>query len=706
MMKKISLLLFMMFNIGLLQAQTWVAFDEPNISHSDFYCFGTNGNTQFVGSYSGMIYHSTTNEGDWEAEQVGTSSNTFNDVAFASENVGWAVGSGQFQYTTDGGQTWTTQEKPNFEEYFAIYPVSETEAYIAGKDGSICRTTDGGANWELMDISDEYANFYDLNMINGKLWASGWGGALFVLEGEEWVDKSQSNTFSIGNLQATNDGTMWAGIAYFNYPGGYNNRMAFSEDDGDTWEELFTLDAFSNTKFVDFLIIDDVFYALGDHGLFMTSTDNGQTWSNANLPIPSGTYAWMNRMKYDGQYIWVAGNDGILFRTADLGANWEAISYPLTSPQAVEFVNDTHGWILARESSLRTTDGGVQWERISMRGERFYFMDENTGWIVNDIGHVSKTTDGGLSQIPLDTLDTTVAFDMMDIQFVNETTGFILTSDGFYEDSSVFKTTDGGLSWTVTQFETIVLEAMDFLNENHGWLVGEGGFSGDPSIIFETTDGGNTWNNISSSVTTPFYDVDLVSEDNAWLSGYAMHHTTDGGQNFTSYNPDFGFVRAIYAIDENTAYAGMSNNMYHTSDGGLTWTAQPIMADISSVDDLVYVNYNLGIAIDEEQAIIQFDNGEEPISIEENNSFANISLYPNPASTNTTVLIELAKAADIEVSIFNAIGQQIQSIDKGQYSAGQQIMNLDLDNYTNGLYFCQIRVDGELISSLKFMVHK
>lgn len=94
------------------------------------------------------------------------------------------------------------------------------------------------------------------------------------------------------------------------------------------------------------------------------------------------------------------------------------------------------------------------------------------------------------------------------------------------------------------------------------------------------------------------------------------------------------------------------------------------------------------------------------VGIKENkSSVANLSFYPNPASTNGTIEVELNENAKMEVVVMNAVGQTVftKSVDG---FAGNNKVDVNTSNLTSGLYFYQVRIANSKSVTKKFVVEK
>ena len=121
----------------------------------------------------------------WECFDLGEGWSYPQDMFFADENHGWFVTEsneglyGQIYHTGNGGQTWQLQFEYSASGFSDISFVDAMHGWVSGWSDGLVRTTDGGAQWDLMP-SPEWGlrGIEFLDTLNG--WAfSGWSGESF-----------------------------------------------------------------------------------------------------------------------------------------------------------------------------------------------------------------------------------------------------------------------------------------------------------------------------------------------------------------------------------------------------------------------------------------------------------------------------------------------------------------------------------------------
>lgn len=221
-------------------------------------------------------------------------------------------------------------------------------------------------------------------------------------------------------------------------------------------------------------------------------------------------------------------------------------------------------------------------------GQRFddvFFLNETTGWAANGFfATVYKTTDGGLTwNQQLTEADLGGAFYFRNIEFLNENIGFIGTLNSLF-----LKTTDGGENWTpVTNITPNPLAICGLNAVNDSTIYGCGAFFG-PAFIIKSTDAGNNWTHTNmSAFATALVEILFIDD----LIGYAggqnnngavLLKTIDGGVTWSEiYNSnipgEYVWKLQTLATDNNIIFGAVSSvvprlgKLIKSGDAGNTW---------------------------------------------------------------------------------------------------------------------------------------
>jgi len=128
--------------------------------------------------------------------------------------------------------------------------------------------------------------------------------------------------------------------------------------------------------------------------------------------------------------------------------------------------------------------------------------------------------------------------DLNDVFFVDTTTGWVVGDQG------LFNTRDGGLTWNPdATLGSEGYQAIDFANADHGWVAADG------VSLYRTDDGGSSW-------------APVEIADELYHRGYESWQSTS----------NLSEVVAIDAVDADTAWVlFFSGSVIVTDDGGLSW---------------------------------------------------------------------------------------------------------------------------------------
>jgi hypothetical protein len=81
--------------------------------------------------------------------------------------------------------------------------------------------------------------------------------------------------------------------------------------------------------------------------------------------------------------------------------------------------------------------------------------------------------------------------------------------------------------------------------------------------------------------------------------------------------------------------------------------------------------------------------------------------YPNPFNPATTISFEIAKAANVTLTVYNVLGQKVVTLVNERKTAGDYRINFDGSRLASGVYLYMIKAkatDGELFQSVRKML--
>lgn len=229
--------------------------------------------------------------------------------------------------------------------------------------------------------------------------------------------------------------------------------------------------------------------------------------------------------------------------------------------------------------------------------EHVFCLNESKCWVSCNDGVILRT-DSGAEVWAKSTLPTTDFNSPGPIHFINDQVGFVAMgatddNDRVLTKGQIFKTTNGGASWTaITDAKKATYYALWFLDANTGFVAE---YDGSTANVYKTTDGGGIWNtiNIEKKGTMVYVGgIEFMDQNNGWMT--ASYGTTDNA-------------------GQNSAY------FYRTYDGGDTWTTfVPVGTDgVSAIAgqawDMDVINEHLAYSFGEYQAVVKYTDGVDPI---------------------------------------------------------------------------------------------
>jgi TctA family transporter len=79
--------------------------------------------------------------------------------------------------------------------------------------------------------------------------------------------------------------------------------------------------------------------------------------------------------------------------------------------------------------------------------------------------------------------------------------------------------------------------------------------------------------------------------------------------------------------------------------------------------------------------------------------------YPNPFNPSTKIDFSIPKASNVEMKVYNVLGQVLATLVNAPLAAGNHTVTFDAQNLASGVYFYSIKA-GEFSSVKKMMLLK
>jgi len=294
----------------------------------------------------------------WVPSKIGPAGKDLNTVYFLDSKRGWVAGDNGFlSRTDDGGRTWVKQTVETRDAINDIYFRSKEDGFLVAGD-TIFITRDSGLRWS------EARRFLP----------SEFQGATAELYSVRFSSKRKG--WVVGSI-SKNDRVV-------------DSILVYTDDAGNTWQRQRAPSRFELIH-LDFL--DDKHgWIVGAEGAILYTFDGGQSWT----PQRSDTKATLFHIDFRNEKNgWAVGERGTILRTMDGGETWVPVESKVRATLlSVQFVNDDEGWIVGRSGMvMRSDDGGRTWiQQENSTKQNLYALHFNKkiGWAVGGDGVVLR----------------------------------------------------------------------------------------------------------------------------------------------------------------------------------------------------------------------------------------------------------------------------------------------------------------------------
>lgn len=302
--------------------------------------------------------------------------------------------------------------------------------------------------------------------------------------------------------------------------------------------------------------------------------------------------------------------------------------------------------------------------------------------------------------------------DISDMLFLNDSIGFSVVLN-----QAIYKTLNAGINWefemsmdqTIDTDDSRKNNALFFLNDSIGYAVHFG--------IFKTIDGGESWTILAQNQAFHYNSIYMIDEMNGFIVGKLglFGKTTDGWFTFEQSNISSQHLRDLHFLDENKGITiGGGENYYWPSEtpndtsgvvlfsnnAGESWSEIEIsdtrLYSMTMHNSDLFVTGAFG-------EIYKFEGIEDYITsatqlLDKNNP---LLIYPNPASHTLNILMPSSQYSDgLKILIRDLFGNIVFEKDDLDNNS---IHTFRIDHLNSGLYILYFEKDREIFYSSKFI---
>ncbi len=640
----------------------------------------------------------------------------------------------------DGGTTWSEMSDGLPEDIFItdfwIHPAEPDTMLLSvanNEVGPLFRSNDGGESWFLLEgfPAESYAYVHDIegdpNVLNHVLISydnENWTVGLVESwdSGDTWEVIYDDIGFSSLKIHSLNNFIVMGLVESWNL----TTSLYISYTGGDSWS-LIEGPWVENEENITWCDSDSsgLIYALSDgyswfHGSNLyVSSDIGTSWTwrsdfikSFTMDIFKGDEILLASGTLKGPYI--SDNDGFSFEQKPTGINAARIKNVITKG------NDPNGLIVnafIEEYHSSPDENNNEWRLLNPTSEEYIDWlksnPENPDTLYKTISSSDSlfwSHDGGNTWEPL---IGTGYLPFINMWFDPQNPSIIYSSEGNY----FRKRSEYG---TVVDYEyefddPFSICAIDPTEPNRVYVV-----NGNPRHIWISDDGGQTF----SLGGLVLYDPDnfTINPQNgniyySWT--YNLYMSDDYGLSFTEILTDDFCTRhadiEFNPIFPNPLYVGTDNGIWKSYNEGETWThlegpydRRVTCLDFSPDGRVLHIGTNSDAVwtLYDESVYVRhsFDSQELPSTLEL------LSAYPNPSNSSISIPFDLPGESEIQLSIYNVLGQKVTTILDRKLTAGSHTavwngVDLNGTGVSSGIYFVRMEAE-DVVSTQKIVMLK
>ena len=477
---------------------------------------------------------------------------------------------------------------------------------------------------------------------------------------------------------------------------------------------------------------------------FYRSTDNGNTWLNANIP---GYVAFCLAVNSSDDIFVGTPSNGV-FRSTDSGINWVQTS--LDNIEVNSIAINLSGTVFCGtvNGAYRSIDNGDSWTQInsglsnafiralginslghffaaSVLNGIFRSTDNGENWTVkgltdywleclaiNSLGHIFVgATDGGVFR-STDNGDNWTNLGLSQvISLIINSSGHIFA--GTY-GAGALRSTDNGESWTSVNNGLSNSFVYSFTIDSSGNIFAGTYWGG----AFSSTDNGESWAQLSSALTDTSWVSALASKANGYVFAGTLaswpyqingvYRSTDYGDTWTLTTLNGQQINTLLVDIDGKIFAATSEGVFYSTDNGATWTQfnsglGNIPIDLIALDNFEHIYAFTSTGLMYKATLPATD--VERINNSNPSSFALVQNYPNPFNPSTKIKYSVPQTSQVQIKVFDVLGNEIETLISEEKPTGTYELTWNAEGLPSGVYFYQLKA-GDYIDTKKMILFK
>lgn len=633
-------------------------------------CYDCGESALFIGTDCGGIFTSSDNGLNWQSTNFGINKGYVYSVASIGDKVIAQTGEGLWK-SNDRGRNWEKPDDNN--KTFEIIKAMGNEFWASTYSG-LFRSKDYGATWSLVLVCSDIESFAVID--KSVIVLTGDSVLVSSNMGSKWARSSlEPCKYDKYSLQLSGS------IAYILV----NNKIYGTVDGGKNWTQFPLSSQIGTINY--FAVSGRKIYAAAAQGIFLSS-DDGASWNAVSSGYPDGTpmplqlTRWGTVLGFTDKNLYYSNDDGKNFRSVNSGLKAKDFTCSAVCSGKL-FYGSQSGIYVSTDygETWKTANGGLQNTKVNT------FYVEGGNIYAGTEGGLHLSTNGGASWSRIDTLSSYLKF-----YALTRNADCLFAVAGI--TSTVYKSTDNGISWTASTFG-LPNEMFSCLAAYDGVLY-LGGWRG----MYISTNNGNVWIKTNGVYNYSVNSIRHCSSIVYMASGSGLLYSSDKGAHWGAVNSHHGYGDCAFSGGDIISVSYYGIKIHHGSDSTdelknsglyMNFYNEYESAKLEIFGPYVFIFCkNIGFYRIERQAL--------PVSVEEaGRGEAPFRLIPQPADDYLS--IELPPGFD---------GARVCIADEsGNICIDEFITNnyIDLRKLSSGLYFCTVS-SGSRSYTRKFIITK